>query len=912
MSDERIDITINDKIDPSIPKKLADIATGATKGHSAVQRLKSELASINDTPTRKLAAATDEVTNSVNRELSAQRGVRAARDATVSSLSKEAAQRDRIAAMVDRSINRINAEAAANRALQASMNSSPRSVGSRATFDAQNAAMARQETDRLAAARQRDAAAARLQEAATEASTGAMRRNSAAAGLNRQHMLNLGFQLQDIVVGLTSGQRPLTVFLQQGAQIQGIMGQAQIGIGGLTRALWGMIAPFAPLIGAMTLFGLALKDIKDEANDQANLKEFVKTLGLTKDELKQLKDVSVTWGDTFGGVLDVLAERMGTSTDKLKKNFSDAFGSITEFAKFSVAVIYAAFVAGFRGIARIVLSLPGMVGEGMVGAVNLAIAAIEKLINVGIAGINVVADGLNSLFGTNLGRIANVSLDRMANKFAGTSKDVAAGIKGDFYGSFNDAMGLFDDIANASEKRAKDRLAKQAREIIADRNGSNKKGPKPKEDKSAERRAHALDMVNMKLDQELARMKLLKDERAIAQRMDQIEAEFAQKKIKLSADERNAILGKVTAIEQYRFVQSELDRIYEDAIEPMRSYNATLAAAKDLFDRGAISAQRYAQEVALASRKLAEANDPLFQLKEAMEQSEVSSKLYGTALQQQNYYEGIRQAMLAKGVVLSAQYVAGVNAEVDALMRRNAALAAQQQVQTTVGGIIDPLVQDQMMLQNKAAFYAAIEAFRQQDVANEQIAAQAKAQLDYMFMEKRLGYAKTFFGSLASLSSSGNKKLAAIGKAAAIAQATIDGALAVQKALASAPPPVNYALAAAAGVAAAVQVATIASTNVGSFKDGGSFMVDGRAGVDRNNINMNVSRGERVTIETPAQQRAGGSNAPSQTIVPVKIINNLDPAEVISFLESGDYDHVIVNAISRSSNEVSNIIGAGA
>lgn len=74
------------------------------------------------------------------------------------------------------------------------------------------------------------------------------------------------------------------------------------------------------------------------------------------------------------------------------------------------------------------------------------------------------------------------------------------------------------------------------------------------------------------------------------------------------------------------------------------------------------------------------------------------------------------------------------------------------------------------------------------------------------------------FGSLASLSESGNSRLAAIGKAAAIAQATIDGYLAIQKALSAFPPPFNFAMAAVVGAATAANIASIAG---GGFSDGG-------------------------------------------------------------------------------------------
>jgi hypothetical protein len=73
---------------------------------------------------------------------------------------------------------------------------------------------------------------------------------------------------------------------------------------------------------------------------------------------------------------------------------------------------------------------------------------------------------------------------------------------------------------------------------------------------------------------------------------------------------------------------------------------------------------------------------------------------------------------------------------------------------------------------------------------------------------------KSTLGTIATLSSSSSKELAAIGKAAAISTATIDGYAAVQKALASAPPPFNFALAAAVGVATAANIAKIAGVGL--------------------------------------------------------------------------------------------------
>lgn len=69
---------------------------------------------------------------------------------------------------------------------------------------------------------------------------------------------------------------------------------------------------------------------------------------------------------------------------------------------------------------------------------------------------------------------------------------------------------------------------------------------------------------------------------------------------------------------------------------------------------------------------------------------------------------------------------------------------------------------------------------------------------------------KDSFGKIATMSSSSNSTLATIGKAAALTQIAIDTPVAISKALMSAPPPFNFALAAGVGAAMAAQAAKVA------------------------------------------------------------------------------------------------------
>lgn len=210
--------------------------------------------------------------------------------------------------------------------------------------------------------------------------------------------------------------------------------------------------------------------------------------------------------------------------------------------------------------------------------------------------------------------------------------------------------------------------------------------------------------------------------------------------------------------------------------------------------------------------------------------------------------------------------------------------------------------------------YAQIDQMRQKDLISEQTAQQMKNKVALQINDQRLQNEDKFFGNLATLSHSSNREVAAIGKAAAVAQATIDGIAAVQKALASAPPPVNFALAAAVGVATAANIANIAGIG---FATGGSFNVGGSGGTDSQMVAFRATPGEHVAISTPQQlrqgsgggQQSGQAPAPQVTVTP-QIINVRDPSEIPSAMQSADGEKAILNVISNNASAVKGFLGS--
>ena len=137
---------------------------------------------------------------------------------------------------------------------------------------------------------------ARLEAAATQAG-GAMQRISTATGrggaktngifgLKPQDLTNVGYQLNDIFVSLASGQKPLTVFIQQGAQL------AQIP--GLLSGVAGAIARFFPLIAILSAVAVAVGAVVSKASQLDDFKKAIEQSNVALNGLNAqgLSDIS--------------------------------------------------------------------------------------------------------------------------------------------------------------------------------------------------------------------------------------------------------------------------------------------------------------------------------------------------------------------------------------------------------------------------------------------------------------------------------------------------------------------------------------------------------------------------------------------------------------------------------------------
>jgi hypothetical protein len=307
--------------------------------------------------------------------------------------------------------------------------------------------------------------------------------------LASHHSMNLFHQLNDVFVSLSSGQKPMTVFIQQGSQIGGIMAQAGIGVGGLARALLGMASAAAMAVltnpvllaaaAAAAAAFIAFKSFQSSVEDSGALKEYAKSLGLTSKEMKDLGPIGITAMDVIKGVWNTISDGLGLQRvfSAIGTFFSQLFSGIAETAFELTAGLYGVFVGTYRGIIRVWDMLPAAFGDLVISAVNATIRGLEGMINLAIGAINKLVTQANKILSLlqmpTLSLVPTIDIPEIQNKYAGAANKAGTAFVGEIKKSISEAKtamvatgGAFaDGVMNASM----DRLAGKADGIIDDR-----------------------------------------------------------------------------------------------------------------------------------------------------------------------------------------------------------------------------------------------------------------------------------------------------------------------------------------------------------------------------------------------------------------------------------------------------------
>lgn len=747
------------------------------------------------------------------------------------------------------------------------------------------------------------------------------------------------------------------------------------------------------LSAAIAYLALFRDEINLGIDDATTLGDFMRAafegIGRAIDNVKSI--ASELWASLFEDAvsnLDATTAAVSESAGIWQSNYADFFqtnrtgwaGALEAAAKTLDAIAGlltgAATFAG-RAMGEVVISTQNSIAN----AYNVITGWIEKVTNKAIG----AANKLRALVGKSAYEL--VQFDRMGQagqtEFESWGKLWAQSLEDGFNsqgGALQNVLnGLFDRSRQIGETRLASGNAQLRGSGVSQLGGdSDASGAR-----AAERRALAMEKINTQLDNELSRLFKLQPQREAQAKLDQIEESLIQKKIKLTDEERNSIMSKIQAVQKATEVQRQFDAIYNDAVGPLREYTATQEAANKLLTTGAITQEQYSRAVTKSSEAYANSLDPMRQYNRDLDQQFKLLEMLPRQREVEQQITQVQNDLLAKGIVLKEQELAQLRERLVLLQQLNA--VSQQEASLMAGsverrqGYIDQLTAINNLLRNPDSgftksdamsaiggsdagqflvgspemmqaevarldeMYAQIDALRQADLISEQTAAGARLQIWNAQQNAQLQTAKTFYGHLEGLQTSNNKKLAAIGKAAAITNAIINtyqAATGAYASLASIPyvgPALGAAAAAAAIAAGMANVSAIRSQNTG-FKEGGytgSIGVNEIAGVVHGQefvmdaattARLGVGNLEALRSGAAQVQRNGDSaptapmqNAPSSnnssenngSQTNLRIINTLDPQLVGDFLSSPEGEQVFVNAIRRNSDSVKQAINNG-
>lgn len=749
-------------------------------------------------------------------------------------------------------------------------------------------------TDRFQAAKQ----------GANALDTGMVKLNKS-TNLNRQSLVNLGFQLQDVGVSLASGQNPLTVFIQQGAQIAGIASQAGVSLGTMAKAAAAMLLPFAPLVIALGLAYTGLKLFQSEAAKGEGLETYAKKLGYTSKQIKEFNADQITMMDTakaffktvFGGEA---SEKLEGFMNSVKKTFKNIAGYGLE----GVNLLISSFSGGIAVIQELFGRLPVGIKKPILEGFNTVLYFFEGFVNQFIKGVNIIIEGLNKISKEKIDPFSEISLPKF-------DTNVRESVAKDLISVYAEAV----DKTKKSLEKSQGEFGKQLSKNAADearkriKATAEAQGIKPKKDKDSskeESRANALAKVNAQLDNEAKRVFEIVNLRKVDAELDRIKERFIGKGQPLNDKEVAALREKIVANQKALEIQKEFDRVYQESVAPAEKYGETILAVTKLVEKGYITQDFANEQVRLAGEEFNKAIDPLYAYTKALKDQDRINGVSAKNRQLEQQVIEVENLYKAKGKTVTEEMTAAIRAEIQARNDRQrvieqenslqgSSIANQQQatqdkiqamrnlssdpssgfgqadVNSNVSGMLGSMGIDttnfQSQLDTQLQMYQSYseqlaelnkEVNGKKLLSDQQYAA-ASLQLEIGKNNLYLNQASGFFGQLSGLQKSENKKMAAVGKAAAIAQTTIQTYQAAMGAYASlaAIPIVGPVLGAAAAAAAIV----VGMQNVAQIRSqGAGFMAGGYTGGGGRAEVAGVVHGQEYVMNAAATSRIGVSN----------------------------------------------------
>jgi len=595
------------------------------------------------------------------------------------------------------------------------------------------------------------------------------------------------------------------------------------------------------IAGAVVFFSQYGDQLNAGIDKQTTMNDLWKAFGST------IVDAGTGLKDFFTAYVENAETDTNTVLGYFHQFFSDTKTGFAGFLQVVARTIdaIAGLITGLNfAIGNAIEGIPSLFSNAFKQAANFVIDTVEGMVNEVIESIN----RIRSVLGKDpieLISFARLEVDTDYAKKYGAS--IANGIDQGFeeQGGFLEKAlnGVFDKAAANAAARTAAAVAPKA--VDLDTHGTPLPGAvDPKKVKSAESALRALeDRVNP------AAGALL--EFAKAQETVNTAISFGL----IDQIQGAALLGDVT-------------RHYKDAIDPIGAVSRGIEEQTGLLkfngDEQAIQTQLLAIGNDLKKKGVAIGDDVFSHLRKELE-----------AQVDLNRVNAATNSLLDASVQKRKQFAAQIQGITALLQNPSSGFSNGDAAQSILSQFPDLLANTQTFADANVAIYKnmydQIDQLLKANLISDQTAQVARQNIAIQSQAVQAKQYSDFFGNLATLSQLGNKKLAAIGKAAAIAQASIDGYVAIQKAYASAPYPYDIPAVIAVGVATAANVARIAGFESGGYTgNAGTSAVAGVVHGQEFVVNADGTSKNRAALEA---MNAGATVGGGQTVVQVSVIN---------------------------------------
>lgn len=517
-----------------------------------------------------------------------------------------------------------------------------------------------------------------------------------ALGITRgisQGMLWLADNMKAVALATVAVGAAMTVVYGPG--LVSMLGKARVAMLALNAAtlanpVLALAAVLVTLAAAVMLFG---NQVKVSADGFVTLKDLaVGTFNL-------IKDAATTAAKWIGEKFDALVGVVAGMTGGWATDFSSAMDVIGNLLKANANNMIGTFVGAYNAIKLLWNNAPQLFKDIFANIVNYGAEAVEKLSGSFVSGLKSIASGVKGIAPETAaaieGALDGLKLELPRMEVGKGVKDTIAEVGKEYKAAFNtDYVGKAGDtLMEAARAAAKVRTDAADAEAKAQLRAAGASRNAPAEQTKAElKRAASLAKVNAELDNEIARMGMLKPMREDQARFDKIEESMLGKKIKLTADETKALKDKIAVVRQSIEVQGHMDSIYEASIGPQRDYNQGTQAAKQLLDQGAISLEQYQKAMVLATESYISAVDPLYQFNKALAEQQHLNSFNPGGREVEAEMLNLTNQLLGQGIVLTDQQTSKIREQLVAQQQQNQLTVARDAIWANSVGVASDLL----------------------------------------------------------------------------------------------------------------------------------------------------------------------------------------------------------------------------